>query len=264
MLSENRGDKYAIQSVENALDVLEALSESPEEIRLSYLSQKLKLSKARIFRLLATFERRGYVEKEQAGKYRLGVSAYEVGQKLLMRLSLLRKARPVMECLAWKCNEAVYLGIRKGKEVLLLDMIDTIEQVKVVSLLGNHYPLDRVASGIVLGDAGKASKTPPVAARDSGELGEGIASLAVPLRKSGGDICGSLCLVGPDFRFGAERIEKELLPNLEEAGEVISSKLGFMGQYGRGKMAGEDLKPLFGNSAQAELIAKRDRSGIIF
>lgn len=274
MLPDRSVNKYAIQSVENALDVLEALSESPDEIRLSYLSQKLQLSKARIFRLLATFERRGYVEKEKTGKYRLGVAAYEVGQKLLMRLTLLRKAKPVMECLAWKCNEAVYLGIRKGSEVLLLDMIDTIEQVKIVSLLGNHYALDQVAAGVVLEAAEKSTKPDTGDAQrtfrkegyawDCGALGEGIISLAVPLRKSGGEICGALCLVGPDFRFSPERIELELLPNLKEAGDVISSKLGHVGQYTTGgKAPKEPAKTAEEAVKRGEVLAKRDRSAII-
>jgi hypothetical protein len=142
-------------------------------------------------------------------------------------------------------------------------MIDTIEQVKVVSLLGSHYPLDRVAAGIVLGEGGKTVTPQPPHACDCGELGEGIASLAVPLRKSGGETCGALCLVGPEFRFSAERIARELLPNLEEAGEVISSKLGFIGPYAKGRGTDDKSKPLFGSVPAGEQIAKRDRSGII-
>lgn len=221
---EHKESRYAIRSVESALAVLEALSEAPDEVPLAHLSQTLKLSKARVFRLLATFEQRGYVEKEKGGRYRLGGAAFEIGRKLLLRLSLLRKARPVMESLAWKCNEAVYLGIRRGSDVLLLDMIDTREQVKVVPLLGNRYPLCQVAAGKVL-----AASPLPGQAADCGALGAGIASLAVPLRNAAGAPSGALCLVGPEFRFTPERIENELLPSLQEAAAVVSSRVGFHG-----------------------------------
>jgi DNA-binding IclR family transcriptional regulator len=186
--------------------------------------------------LLFTLEKRGYVEKYKTGRYRLSGSAFEMAQKLLHRPPLLRKARPVMECLVRKCKEAVYLGLRKNHEVLLLDMFDTLEQVKVISLVGKRFPLLQTAAGLVLAEdmfspepsaatRGAAIQYPDHA-RDMHALGDQIASLAVPLRGEGPTVCGSICLVGPAYRFSSERIEQELLPLLKEAGDVISSRLG--------------------------------------
>ena len=135
-------ESYTIQSVENALDVLEALGEGPEDIRISNLSSRLGLNKTSVFRLLATFERRGYVEKEDHnGTYRLGLTAYEIGQKFLQRMELLRKAKPHMERLAYACDEAVYLAVPRGVEVLFLDMVDTSQQVKTAPLVGQRFPI---------------------------------------------------------------------------------------------------------------------------
>lgn len=228
---------YTLQSVEHALDLLEALGEGEgEEIRITSLCQTLRLDKGRIFRLLLTLEKRGYVEKYKTGRYRLSSSAFEMAQKLLNRPPLLRKARPVLECLVWKCKEAVYLGLRKNHEVLLLEMFDTLEQVKVVSLVGKRFPLQQTAAGLVLAEdtfPPEPSAAPrgaaiqyPDHARDMHALGDQVASLAVPLRGEDRTICGSICLVGPAYRFSSERIEQELLPLLKEAGDVISSRLG--------------------------------------
>ena len=64
-------ESYSIQAVENSLDVLEALSEIDDDVRISQLSEKLAMNKTSVFRLLATFENRGYVEREErSGKYR--------------------------------------------------------------------------------------------------------------------------------------------------------------------------------------------------
>lgn len=249
-------DSYSIQSVENALDVLEALCEEGDEVRISRLSEKLGMNKTSVFRLLATFENRGYVERESgSGKYRLGTSAYEMGQKILSRMGLLRKARPVMERLVRECNEAIYIAIRRGEDVLFLDMVDTSHQVKIISLLGKHYPLGATAAGKILlaggiGPGMKPGDPPPDnqapsfspqkeistirqagACTDFECLGEGIASVAVPLFSAGGDLPGCLCMVGPDFRMTPERIETEFLPRLKEAGITISSKLGYFGHY---------------------------------
>ncbi|BCR04160.1 IclR family transcriptional regulator [Desulfuromonas versatilis] len=248
-------DSYSIQSVDNALDVLEALCEEGDEVRISRLSEKLGMNKTSVFRLLATFENRGYVEREKGtGKYRLGLSAYEMGQKFLSRMTLLRKARPVMERLVRECNEAVYLAVRRDGDALFLDQVDTPQQVKIVSLVGKRYPLETIAAGkILLAGAPYQDLEAPARASqkndkplsdadleeirrrgsctDRDQLGEGIASVAVPLFAGGGEIAGTLCLLGPEFRMTAEKIDAEMLPTLREAGEIISSKLGYLSPH---------------------------------
>jgi IclR family transcriptional regulator, KDG regulon repressor len=247
-------DSYSIQSVDNALDVLEALCEEEDEVRISHLSEKLGMNKTSVFRLMATFENRGYVEKEPAsGRYRLGVSAYEMGQKFLSRMGLLRKARPIMEQLGRLCDEAIYLAIRRQQEVLFLDMVDTGRRVKVISLLGKRYPLHSISAGkIILAylpkeelanqDKGALDTGNGIGDElrhlrhngfclDSGIPGEGIVSMSVPLLRTGAVISGALCMVIPEYRMSPESIESELLPHLKEAGEIISSKLGHLGNY---------------------------------
>lgn len=244
-------DSYSIQSVDNALDVLEALcDEEGDEVRISRLSERLGMNKTSVFRHLATFESRGYVEKEQkSGRYRLGLSAYEIGQKLLSRMGLLRKAKPVIESLVRSCNEAIYLVVPRGNEVLLLDMVDTTQQVKIISLLGNRYPMVGPSAGRVIlahsafhkGNCSLEDLAPldtelsKIKDRgccvDIGTFGEGISSLATPLIDAEGNVPGSLCMVGPEFRLTSEKIESDLLPSLIEAGDVVSSKLGHVGHY---------------------------------
>lgn len=238
-------ESYSIQAVENALDVLEALSEIDDDVRISQLSEKLTMNKTSVFRLLATFENRGYVEREElSGKYRLGLSAYEIGQKFLSRMGLLRHARPVAERLARGCNEAVYIAVRRGKEVLFLDCVDTTQKVKIVSLVGNRYPLDTTAAGQVLlafdsTKKNQESDTEQVEdnrfmtvnrqgfAQDSDALGDGIASVAAPLFGSGGKLHGVLCIVGPEFRLSQEVILTQILNPLLDTCGIISSKLGW-------------------------------------
>jgi len=241
-LTSRDKESYTIQSVENALDVLEALGEGPEDIRISNLSSRLGLNKTSVFRLLATFERRGYVEKEDHnGTYRLGLTAYEIGQKFLQRMKLLRKAKTHMERLAYACDEAVYLAVPRGEEVLFLDMVDTSQQVKTIPLVGQRFPLTETAAGkaILATPTPRIRQTAPsltpeesrsIIERggciDHGVLGEDIASVAVPIASPNDTHLGALVVVAPDFRMDAGRIQSQILPQLIEAGEIISSKLG--------------------------------------
>lgn len=54
--------KYSIKSVENALRILRVISEESGNFSLSHLGAKLGMGKGYVFRMLATFERCGYVQ----------------------------------------------------------------------------------------------------------------------------------------------------------------------------------------------------------
>lgn len=243
---------YQISSVAKALDLLQAICDSEgsnsagsEEVRVTQLSKRLGLNKTIVFRLLATFENRGYVEREaQSGIYRIGMNAYEVGRKLLSRMTLLRQARPVMEDLCRRYNEAVYLAVRRGSDFLFIDLVESAQQVKVASLLGMRFPLTSGAPGqLMLAFSGQQNIASTVNdcnfqtirqqgyCADQGGLGELVGCLAVPLFNAGGVVVGAVCLVSPTFRMADQQIETSFLPGLKDASEIISAKLGYLRHY---------------------------------
>lgn len=160
-------------------------------------------------------------------------------------MSLLKHAHPVIERFVRDCDEAVYVAIQRDKEVLFLDVVDTSQQVKIVSLVGKRFPLATTAPGQIILAHNSLQKgsnnlaVPPDAEHiiengyvyETGGLGDGICCIAVPLFCTGGELNGVLCLVGPDFRLTEENVAKNLLPKLRETGNIISSKLGFHSPY---------------------------------
>lgn len=246
---------YAVHSVENALDLLDAICDEGGEARVSQLSQRTGMSKTSVFRLLATFEQRGFVERsDDSVKYRLGLSACEMGQKILARMGVLRKARPTMDRLARQCNESVYFVVRRNDYVLMLDMVDTTQQVKIVPLVGQRFPLATTASGRIFmaydgevrGSGRKRIDVPGAAAMTAAEreairnhgycieeqgFGDGVACVAVPLLNGKGEAAATLAILGPAYRMTSERIAQDLLPPLVEAGLAISAGLGHVNHY---------------------------------
>lgn len=234
---------YSINAVSHTLEFLDALcdEDNSEGIRLSRLGARLGLTKSNVYRLLMTFEDWGFVEREPvSGRFRLGLSAYEMGQKVLLHMGLRQKVRPVMEELARECNETIYLAVRREQEFLLLDMAESRQRVQVAPLLGQRFPLTPSAPGQLFQsyDAGSASSQPeqgveqpgvrPGYGIDRNTLGEGIVCLAVPLLRATDSIVGCLCLVAPAFRLTESRVQGESLPALREAGEAISRKFGYL------------------------------------
>lgn len=246
-MANGESSSYCIKSVKTALEILEAIGEEGSDVRLTCLSKKVNMQKGRLHRFLTTFMECGYVEqKEKTGRYRLGLSAYAIGQKALSNMSLTQASRPIMEELAMACNEAVYLAVAQDQELLLLDMVNTTQRVAVISLIGNRYPLDNTAAGKIakackLPQKGLSAESEPLP--DSGALaieqrglsvdfdtlGNGITSITVPFFNQQGGIPGFLCLVGPQFRFSEERINHELIPRLQKAGQAVSKNLGYSG-----------------------------------
>jgi len=253
-LSCRRKSDYAVHSVENALDLIDAICEEGGEARVSRLSERLGINKTSVFRLLATFENRGFVERsDDSLKYRLGLSAYEMGQKIIARMGMLRKARPTMDRLARQCNESVYFVVRRGSEVLMLDMVDSAQKVKVKPLVGFRFPITTAAGQVLLAfedDAGghghrrKGEQDAPELAPAEREVirscgycvdeqgfGAGVTCLAAPLLNARGEVTAALAILGPGFRMTPERFDTELLPQLLEAGADISAGLGYFGDY---------------------------------
>ena len=249
MSVEEKSTTSTIKLVDKTLEVLEAFSELNDGINLSCLSEKLNMHKSTVYRLLQVFKQRGYVEqKHKNGKYHLGLAAFMVSQNIVSNMDLLSMARPVMERLVREYNETVYLALPCGQKALMFDNIDSLHPVNVMSLKGRHYPLSECAAGDMLlafgmapgeadhclpfqGDARLAMLKQQGYSIDAHRLGEGVISLAVPLLNAEKLAAGSLCLVGPDFRFTDERIKSGLLLPLIDAGHAISAKLGYFGYH---------------------------------
>ncbi|HIJ82050.1 MAG TPA: IclR family transcriptional regulator [Desulfuromonadales bacterium] len=243
---------YTVQTVIKAIDLLEVLAEDGTSATVQVLAKKLELSRNKAFRLLATLEERGLVERnEAAGTYTLGVHAFQMAQHILKSANLIRLAHPVMEELARKLDEAVYITVMNNDEVLFIDMVDSLQQVKTVDLVGKRFPFFTNAAGKVIKSVSsidifsKAGKKKGIenplelqkeldeirkkgVAVDFGGLGEGICAVAVVIRDYAGKVVGALTLLAPSFRMLQERLEKEIIPSMLESAEELSMKFGYM------------------------------------
>ena len=246
---------YTVQSVENALDILELLTDESIDATLPLLAEKLGISRNKAFRLLATLENRGLVQREEhSGVYRIGLNTVGLAQRFINSASLIRHAHPVMEELARKHEEAVYLTVVLGEEVLFLDMVDCVQSVKTAPLVGKKFPFFTTAAGKVIkalesGDLlekffkkSRRRMAPAEMLRlenefveirrkgvavDCGGLGEGIIGVAVAIRDYAGKVIGAITVLGPAFRLLTDRIDNEIIPSLTEGAEMLSMKFGY-------------------------------------
>ena len=149
-MSKPKSD-YTIQTVSNALRLLEAFYEEAE-LGVSELSRRLGLHKNNVFRLLATLELGGYVEQStDPARYRLGVRCLELGRAYARSHSLVERARPVLGKLVEELGETAHLGVLRDFEVVHLDGIQPLRLLVTASRVGQRLPVHCSALGKVLG-----------------------------------------------------------------------------------------------------------------
>ena len=247
---------YSVQSVLKAFDLLETLAAENSVATIPLLANRLDLSRNKVFRLLATLEDKGLIERDEAtGTFRLGVYAYEMAQHILKSASLIRLAHPVMEELARKHDEAVYITVLNNDEVLFLDMVDCFQQIKTIDMVGQRFPFFTNAAGKAIKAMSSADVIERLGKRrsrlngipdvkkletelndirrsgvavDFGGLGDGICAVAVAIRDYAGKVVGALTMLAPSFRMLQERLELEIIPSMRESAEILSMKFGYV------------------------------------
>ncbi len=265
---------YTIRNVMKTLELLEKLAESPKQLTLQSLADSVNSSPAKAVVLLDILKEKGLVEIDPvSGAYQLGIRTVAFGKKLIdsfqnlagnarpagkMSLDcadLVSYSHPVMEELALKYDEAVYLTVIKNDEVLFLEMVDCAQQIKAEPLVGRKFPFFTNAAGKVmkavdswdlLEKLRKRDEAPgrwpdmdqlacemqeiraTGVAVDNGGLGDGIISVAVAVRDYAGKVIGSITMLGPSFRMLAGRIEDEIIPSMREGAELLSKQFGYV------------------------------------
>ncbi|MDD5284994.1 MAG: IclR family transcriptional regulator [Desulfuromonadaceae bacterium] len=246
---------YSIKAVNKTLEILEALSETSDGVALSQLIALTGMTRNCTFRILKTLCAKGLVEQdEHNGLYRLGICSATLAQKLLKNVNVINFAHPVLEDLASKLDEAIYLTVPRNDEVLFLDMVDSSQHIKTSPLLGCLLPFFTNAAGKVIKSLDSRDLLRNVlkkigrkkgnieferfdleldqirssgVAIERGGLGEGVVSVAVAIRDYSGKVIGAITLIGPSFRIMTERIENEIIPTLKEGADLLSGRFGY-------------------------------------
>jgi len=100
------------QTVQKAMNLLEALVRSGQPRRLTELSRELGLTKPNVYRLLSTLSILGYVKKDPATSlYSPTLKLWEMGSMLVRDVDLQTVAGPRLRLLCEECRESVQLAV---------------------------------------------------------------------------------------------------------------------------------------------------------
>jgi IclR family KDG regulon transcriptional repressor len=254
--------EYAIQTVTNALRLLEAFREEVD-LGVTELSNRLGLHKNNVFRLLATLELAGYAQQcADSDRYELGPKTLELGQSFLRNREIGRRARRFLWKLAEETRETTHLAVMRGFAVVHLDGVQSSHLIRSSSRIGATLPVHCTALGKVLlgcsqdglreqfdrtvvAEGGLAARTGATItdphkffehirtasvrgfALDLEECELGLRCAAAPVYDASGDVVAALSVSGPAQRMDEERLLQTLVPAVMDAADRLSRDLGY-------------------------------------
>lgn len=103
------------QTVFRALALLRHVAQlHPQGVAIGALAEESELDRATAYRLVSSLVESGYVERDTRKVYRLGLQAMQLGLAAMNRAPLLEACRPVMQRLARRTEDTVFLVVRNG------------------------------------------------------------------------------------------------------------------------------------------------------
>ncbi len=141
----------SVPSVERVLTLFEFLANAQRGFSLSEISQRLSLPKSSVHLLLATLERRRYLQKNpDTGRYRFGVKVLTLNCNLIDRWELREEARPFLEPLVKETNLTAHMAVLEQSEAIIIEKLEPPGFVKIASWIGRRVEVNCTALGKVL------------------------------------------------------------------------------------------------------------------
>lgn len=250
---------YRIEALAKGLRVMSLFSSTRPRLRVKEIADLVRYPMPTVFRLVATLEEEGYLERTPDGAVRPGIGALSLGFAALQGLDLVQTAEPLLRQLAEETGETVNLGVLDGDQVLVVARA----QHRPTSLAANIRPGSRVPAvyssmGKVLLSflpddeiAGRISETSfsgewgPKAVRSLSSLRRqleavrrdgylvqeeeaipGLSSLAAPIRELGGAAIAALNVAVPSTQYDRERLVAARRDPVLQVAQTISRRLG--------------------------------------
>lgn len=123
------------------LGILRAVSQTQEGLSLTELSAQIDSPKSSLFPIVHTLAKEGFLSLQPAtSRYRLGIAAFETGQKYVEQMDILQQIRSEMRKIVLSCYETCHFGILEQGNVLYILKEDSPEPIRMVSSVGKQLP----------------------------------------------------------------------------------------------------------------------------
>src|SRR4051794_10987196 len=242
-----------IQVLERAFGLLDVLASYPDPISLKLISEQTGLHPSTAHRILNDLTVGRYVDRPEAGSYRLGMRLLELGNLVKARLDVRDAALGPMRELHKLTHQPANLSMRQGDEIVYIERTYSERSgMQVVRAVGGRAPLHLTSVGKLFlahdepqrvrayatrtGLAGHTrnslTELPSLerelekvrrmaVARDDEELELGVRCMAAGIYDDQGWLVAGLSVSAP-----ADRLEEGWLERVKDTAKRISAALG--------------------------------------
>jgi DNA-binding IclR family transcriptional regulator len=254
--SDNLPATPTVQVIERMFSLLEVLASREEPVSLKEISEKTGLHPSTTHRILNDLTIGRFVDRPEAGSYRLGMRLLELGNLVKARLSVRDAALAPMRELHKLIQQPVNLSVRQGDEIVYVERAYSERSgMQVVRAIGGRAPLHLTSVGKLFLAAedpqrvrAYATRTGLVGntrnsltqlaslerelvqcrqaglARDNEELELGVRCMAAGIYDDQNKLVAGLSISAP-----ADRLDEGWLPKLRDTAASISAALGCPG-----------------------------------
>lgn len=133
-----------------ALRLLDAFGPACPEMTLSQIARSAGVPLSTAHRLLGELVDWGALEKDESGRYRIGLRLWELAALAPRGTGLRERALPFLEDLCQISRENAQLAVREGTEVVFVERIAGSGAVPVLTRVGGRFALTATGVGLVL------------------------------------------------------------------------------------------------------------------
>ena len=237
-----------VDTVLKALEILDCFTTHENELSLNQLCERSGLYKSRVHRLCGTLIKAGYLSRISRTHYSLGPKLMVLGKVYEKSNSLKSIASPIMKRLSLETGESTALfaldgtkGICMVREmgssrlVFSINEGDTMELTYTAAgrVLLAHNASEFAEKAVLRVNQSQHKDIDPVQfsqeledIRENGycvddqQSEEGLAAIAAPIFDYENKVTAALVIVGPAFRFSAERRQVQLKKLLAASHEM--------------------------------------------
>ncbi len=143
--------RRSVQSVDRALDLIEALVAAEGEVAITALATRTGLHVSTVHRLLATLLRRGYVRQNpETSRYYAGAKLATLSEGRSRFGELRLRARPLLRSLTEATRETANLVVLDDLQAVYIETMPSPQVVRLFTAVGNRTPLHATGAGKAL------------------------------------------------------------------------------------------------------------------
>ena len=140
----------AVPALIKVVNILELIALSQRPRSLAEITSRLGYNRSTVFNLVHTLTEQGLLERGPGGSFRLGPRLYVLAQAGGAGPDLIRLARPVLEYVNHRTRLTTLLGSLYGDRVVIVDLVDSPQDVRISSQVGMRLPMFAGAAALAI------------------------------------------------------------------------------------------------------------------